>query len=149
MSNDCGDLYGTKNPDWYAANDGSGTNTTLYGDCRNPALTGNGVVSTCASTSTCGYLYNWQAVVQNANVHYDDDRYYGAEGNDGGIQGICPPGWVVPTGNSLYTYADFYVLYHDAANSNINFFQPTGPWKGTLAGYCDGRAGAKAGAKIQ
>ena len=38
--------------------------------------------------NTCGYLYNWPAVVHGSN---------GSAANPSGVQGVCPTGWHVPS----------------------------------------------------
>ena len=46
-----------------------------------------------------GYLYNWQAVMQDASAYYNN-TYTG----EAGVQGLCPAGWHVPTGGASGEY---------------------------------------------
>ncbi len=70
-----------------SGNFGSGT----YGDCVNPEYGG----SVCAS-GDCGYLYNWQAVMQNPSAYYNG----GTSIPEDNVTGLCPTGWTLPTGNT-------------------------------------------------
>jgi uncharacterized protein (TIGR02145 family) len=138
------DFFGEGNPstnaNWYASANGEGTADNLYGDCRDPAATGNGtVVAPCLKSTICGYYYNWQATTQNADAYYNG----AAQPPTVGTQGICPAGWHVPTGGSS---GDFYAL--DDANGGGSggscnssdapcaFWLPGGNWRGVRAGIC-------------
>lgn len=52
-----------------------------------------------AFVSLCGYLYNWPAVMHNSSSY---------EYKSGGVQGICPNGWHVPS-DAEWTKLENYV----------------------------------------
>ncbi len=48
------------------------------------------------------------------------------------VQGLCPEGWRMPTGNSN---GDYHSLHIVANLPVIGFWQYPGNWKGTFSGY--------------
>jgi uncharacterized protein (TIGR02145 family) len=134
-----------------------GVNT--FGDCRDPAAAGNGTVAApCLGTTSCGYMYNWQAAMQSLPAY---------SGNSFATptypwQGICPTGWHIPRGetdnnDALATYInDNEFAFLDRANggtgansqtgtSYTGFWKPTStstvtptdPFKSLYSGYVD------------
>jgi uncharacterized protein (TIGR02145 family) len=108
-----GDTDGTKNDAWYGKvgtnATSTGTATTLYGDCRDPATTDT---APCTSGSTiCGYLYNWQAAIQLPNCNYGNSSCSpGSPSTTNYLQGICPTGWHLPSGGTTATTSEFIAL---------------------------------------
>ncbi|MBO7629145.1 MAG: fibrobacter succinogenes major paralogous domain-containing protein, partial [Bacteroidales bacterium] len=51
-----------------------------------------------ANVAAYGYLYNWNAVMNGAEP---------STANPSGVQGICPYGWHVPSGNEWIQLADY------------------------------------------
>ncbi len=51
-----------------------------------------------SNVATCGYLYNWAAVMNGANSSSD---------NPSGVQGICPAGWHVPSDAEWTQLSDY------------------------------------------
>jgi len=101
-----------------------GANT--YGDCLDPRVGGSAPCT--AGSTTCGYYYNWQAAMQHSTAYYNT-TYTGPITN---VQGLCPEGWRLPTGN---TGGDFDVLHLVAGSPTTGFWQG-GNWKGPFSGYC-------------
>ncbi len=91
--------------------------TGTYGDCRN-------------NPGYSGYLYNWQAAMQHSTAYYNT-TYTGPITN---AQGLCPAGWVLPTGD---VGGDFEVLYTAAGSPATGFWQTPGSWKGVFSGRCN------------
>ncbi len=86
------DVYGSTEPSNVF---GAGT----YGDCIDPAYgpMASGQTRQCGSgilTNQCGYLYNWQAVMQEPTAN-NGNTYTGPQEN---VTGLCPKGWTIPTG---------------------------------------------------
>jgi hypothetical protein len=109
---------------------GAGT----YGDCRDPAI-GCAVVYPnfdCVCTNndgSCGYLYNWQAVMQYPSAYTGNS--WAPVAQDYPWQGICPSGWHVPTGggdsslelnyifNNVTPYTNWKIVYGGDASVNV------------------------------
>jgi len=100
---------------------GAGT----YGDCRDPRV--GGTAPCAADSTTCGYYYNWQAAMQHSTAYYNT-TYTGPTVN---VQGLCPEGWRLPTGN---TGGDFATLHASAGSLAIGFWQTSGSWRGIFSG---------------
>ena len=84
---------------WMAEN----LRTTRYAD---GTVIGEGTFASIFTPSTdvdtYGYLYNWDAVMQNEDF---------SSSNPSGIQGICPTGWHVPS-NAEWTQLTAYLGSH-------------------------------------
>jgi uncharacterized protein (TIGR02145 family) len=128
-----------------------------FGDCRDPAAPGNGVVAApCLGTTACGYMYNWQAAMQTVSAYHGNS--FGAPTMP--WRGICPTGWHLPWGGTdnddqLTTYInDNEFSFLDRANggtgtnsqsgiSYTGFWKPTSqttvtasdPFKSLYSGY--------------
>jgi len=99
-----------------------------YGDCRDPRVGGSAPCT--AGSTTCGYYYNWQAAMQHSTAYYNT-TYTGPTTN---VQGLCPEGWRLPTGN---VGGDFDVLHVAAGSPAIGFWQTPSNWKGPFSGFCN------------
>jgi len=99
---------------------GAGT----YGDCRDPRV--GGADPCTVDSTTCGY---WQAAMQHVTAR-DGAVYTGPTTN---VQGLCPEGWRLPTGN---TGGDFDTLHTSAGSPAIGFWQTSQGWKGVYSGIC-------------
>jgi uncharacterized protein (TIGR02145 family) len=130
-----GDGSPSTNANWYASVNGEGTADNLYGDCRDPAagapyMTTDGDSSNvCLGHAACGYLYNWQAVMQHTSAYYGN--YY--SGPSLIVQGICPSGW------SVSTRTDYTTLHSSNGSPATGFYQgwQGGSWKGVPVYNCD------------
>lgn len=108
---------------------------------------GEGLYGVCMEnrpeSSSCdvGYLYNWQAVMQDQDA-YTDSPVEKSEWA-GTWQGICPVGWHVPSGGPE---GEFRALYRsiggdsDLKATAVNFLGTDDKlkqhWNGVLGGYC-------------
>jgi uncharacterized protein (TIGR02145 family) len=127
----------TYNTDWY----NTGSTDNLYGDCRDPAKNNNGTDNTYCQTRHCGYLYNYQAVMQDINSYLND--YQALQPT----QGLCPDGWHIPRGD--FISLDFAIggsgssssYYPDSSNdhtttASYNFWHHSS-WRPIYSGYAD------------
>jgi uncharacterized protein (TIGR02145 family) len=90
--------------------------------------------NSCFNNTICGYMYNWQAVMQHASA-YDGNDYQPTEPTTG----ICPVGWHVPSGgDGEFSKLDlanggngieYDVWSDDELSIYYNFFFPDGGWK--------------------
>jgi uncharacterized protein (TIGR02145 family) len=104
-----------------------GTNT--YGDCTN--------AKNSSTPAARGYLYDWAAAMQHPNAAYGYN-YSGCSGistSANACQGICPPGFHLPTRDEFVHANAMYQGYYgyDAAtwsNSSV--------WNGVLGGGYNG-----------
>jgi uncharacterized protein (TIGR02145 family) len=129
---------GTKNTAWYGKvgtnATATGTPTTLYGDCRDPATANT---APCTSGSTiCGYLYNWQAALQLASAYHNNSVSYPNNtppSTTNYLQGICPTGWHLPSGGTTAAASEFFTLdvayggngsNDQSGTSYTNFWRP-------------------------
>ena len=94
---------------------GADFKTYSYTNKTASGVLGTGLYGVAASPGEGyeGYLYDWQAAVQDANAYYGN-----AVALDEPVQGICPAGWHVPTGGSS---GEFQAL-SDATDTNAAFF---------------------------
>lgn len=60
---------------------------------------------------TCGYLYNWTALMHNASS---------SSTNPSGVQGVCPNGWHVPSSTEWTQLANYLSMYHICGSNNTN-----------------------------
>ena len=98
----------------------------LYGDCRYSYNS----LST-PDTNKYGYLYNWQAAVQNPESYYGHDYQPSTP-----VQGLCPDGWILPAQN-------LFEALHTAVGSSIKgFWQPGKAWNGVFSGNCGYNGGS-------
>ena len=91
----------------------------LYGDCRNNP-----------SSNTYGYLYNWQAAMQQSLAYYTS-KYTGSAGNNGA--GICPTGWLLPPNAGDGSFYNLHTTY--SSPTSPNFWANTTHWNGVYSGY--------------
>ncbi len=106
-----------------------GANT--YGDCRDPSVgIGSTYCATGAGVGKCGYLYNWQAAMQNALARYGVVYQTGTTA----VQGLCPEGWRLPIG---WNSGDFVALHSAVGSTNTGFWQNPSSWLGLLGGNSD------------
>jgi uncharacterized protein (TIGR02145 family) len=102
-----------------------GTNT--YGDCTN--------ARNSDTPAERGYLYDWAAAMQAAAAAYGYS-YYGCSGiteSANACQGICPPGFHVPT-REEYVHADaMFIGYYSCSDDAC--WRSVGGWAGVLGGY--------------
>ena len=102
---------------------------------------------TDARAQICGYYYNWQAAMQEANAYYN-----GSFAATYPHQGICPDGWHIPTGGTIASTTNEFSRLASCVNSPtndclpqitanlttgtaFNFYQPGGNWKSLFSGY--------------
>ena len=91
----------------------------LYGDCRNAG-------------SYPGYLYNWQAAMQQSLAYYNVN-YTGPASNNGA--GICPTGWLLPTGGSTGQFYALHTTYSSLSGTSANFWANATYWNGVYSGF--------------
>lgn len=94
-----------------------------------------------ASSCEVGYLYNWQAAMQDQEA-YTDSPVEKTEWS-GRWQGICPKGWHLPGGGAN---GEFRALFRSIGDDNdqkqtaANFLgtddKAPKHWNGVLGGYC-------------
>jgi len=99
-----------------------------YGVCR------------VSPVSKAGYLYNWQAAMNHAEAHYNTS--VNPSGNINGNnshqwQGICPPGWHLPSGGNT---GEFQKLYTALCNNCTNIYPGIGNFEGILGGFASGNS---------
>ena len=92
-----------------------------YGDCRYPYAS-----TSTPDTAGWGYMYNWQAVMQNAQAHANN-VYQPVQPT----QGICPSGWHVPSGGDG---GEFMALHVAAGSPQAGFWQMGDAWQSATAG---------------
>ena len=97
--------------------------TDYYGVCRISPVT------------NAGYLYNWQAAMNHKNAVYNTSS--NPSGNVNGNspyqwQGICPPGWHLPSGGST---GEFQLLYSALCSQKNNIYPGKGVFEGMLGGF--------------
>ena len=102
--------------------------TGTYGDCRNNP-----------SSTTYGYLYNWQAAMQQSLAYYNSS-YTGSAGNNGA--GICPAGWLLPPNAGDGSFYNLQTAYSSLSpGTSANFWANTNYWNGVYSGL-SGSTGA-------
>ncbi len=102
-------------------------------------------VCIASTQSGAGYLYNWQGAMNAAGAYSGSNS--NPSGNTNGHtvrqwQGICPPGWHLPSGGSD---GEFQALYDALCNTVSRIYPGTGKFEGVLGGHGDGSSVKLAG----
>lgn len=120
-------------------------NSYYTGTVQNQIADGYYGVCIASTVAGGGHLYNWQAAMNHANARYNTSG--NPSGNVNGNsptqwQGICPPGWHLPSGGST---GEFQQLYASLCSQPAKFYPGTGAFEGVLGGNGDGSSVLNAG----
>ncbi len=109
-------------------------NSYYKGSISNKIASGYWGVCRPGSGSGAGYMYNWQGAMNNANARYNGGNPSGNVNGNSPIQwqGICPPGWHLPSGGST---GEFQKLYTALCYTVNKIYPGTGTFEGKLGGY--------------
>jgi uncharacterized protein (TIGR02145 family) len=102
---------------------------TYYGDCT--------TLTDGSTPPTRGYLYDWAATINKSGAYSGNSTNVGCSGSEtSACQGICPPGWHIPTGGSA---GEFNALLAAAGSPPVDslFWSSGSEWGGVLGGAAD------------
>ncbi|MCM1030885.1 MAG: SUMF1/EgtB/PvdO family nonheme iron enzyme, partial [Oscillibacter sp.] len=94
----------------------------------------SGYYGVCFPNSRGTHLYNWQGAVNHANAKWGGGYPTGNKTSSSPTQwqGICPPGWHLPSGG---TNGEYQKLYNSLCNNVTNIYPGIDIFEGILNGY--------------